>query len=436
MNHDFITAVSRMTTPKDVADAIETTYPNLGYTRSLTYWALGPDRAEFDWPDFTPTDRLFVDAICAHKAFRAGQRRVSAIIDVGREFDPVGRNDLIDNWSAAKLLCYLVASQTVPRHRCAAVVGMRDEGVTALDWVAHYRAIGVERIFVYTNSNSDGTDVILERLALNDQIVLIRNDMAPDVYPQFKIYEHFLTMLPEARNFEWCCFFDSDELFVPGSGQDRGLIGLLEQAAAAVPDAGAIWYPWRWMVSDNCFSRAPKPLATRFQHGYKHSLVKSIAKLTDIISLKPLHSPYLRTDRVPIDAKFARRSIGELFEVKDWPEDTGRLHHYWCKSFEEFYLKKRRGDSIEVDDNAYKRDLETFFAWNGQASAMPDCRMPALLSEAIEVERKRLCALPGIAAAVAASDAAFRRLVATDGSGKPLRLVYEEMRIAAGASAA
>ena len=38
------------------------------------------------------------------------------------------------------------------------VACMRDEALFVVEWVAHHLAVGFDRIIVYTNACSDGTD--------------------------------------------------------------------------------------------------------------------------------------------------------------------------------------------------------------------------------------------------------------------------------------
>lgn len=65
---------------------------------------------------------------------------------------------LAGNWSAEQSaeLEQLVA--ITPTKKAAVVVAMRDDGVSILEWIAHYRALGFEGIFIYSNDNNDGSD--------------------------------------------------------------------------------------------------------------------------------------------------------------------------------------------------------------------------------------------------------------------------------------
>ena len=48
--------------------------------------------------------------------------------------------------------------------RVTAVTAMKNEGAFIVDWIAHHRAVGVDRFLVYTNDCEDGTDRLLDRL--------------------------------------------------------------------------------------------------------------------------------------------------------------------------------------------------------------------------------------------------------------------------------
>ncbi len=52
---------------------------------------------------------------------------------------------------------------------------MKDEAPYLLEWLAHYRAIGVTDFLIYTNDCSDGTDLLLDRLQANGVVHHERN---------------------------------------------------------------------------------------------------------------------------------------------------------------------------------------------------------------------------------------------------------------------
>jgi hypothetical protein len=112
-----------------------------------------------------------------------------------------------------------------------------------------------------------------------------------------------------------------------------------------------------------------------------------------------LHFPELKAPGYFVDACLKKCSVmvtpGEENRRPEY--DGGQLNHYWVKSFEEYYLKKRRGDNLKLQSSAYHRDFETFFSWNGQETADTYNPTPSRLVAMIETEVARLLAMPSIA---------------------------------------
>ncbi len=91
---------------------------------------------------------------------------------------------------------------------------MRNEGIYLVEWIAHCRAIGFERIFLYTNDNTDGSSGLLQLLHRQGVIRLIENRFVPGLHPQIKAFEHSLHFLHELRDYEWVAYLDADEFLI------------------------------------------------------------------------------------------------------------------------------------------------------------------------------------------------------------------------------
>ena len=50
--------------------------------------------------------------------------------------------------------------------RATALRGVKNEGAFLVEWLAHHRACGFSDFLVYSNDCSDGTDLMLDRLAV------------------------------------------------------------------------------------------------------------------------------------------------------------------------------------------------------------------------------------------------------------------------------
>src|SRR4051812_34313256 len=98
----------------------------------------------------------------------------------------------------------------------AVVAIMKDEGRYLLEWIAHYRSIGVTDIIVYDNESSDEGRELLEKLATAHVIKLHHWLVDNGISPQISAYLDALQVYK--GEFEFLAFFDADEFLVQKSG--------------------------------------------------------------------------------------------------------------------------------------------------------------------------------------------------------------------------
>ena len=144
-------------------------------------------------------------------------------------------------------LNHLALSTIEPKSDIAIVTTVRDDGPFLLDWIAHYRAIGIQKFFVFSNDNCDNSDELLSRLNDHGIIVYIRNEMAPTTHPQRKVYQYSVEFLPQLRSYEWSFFLDTDEYFVP-STRFANIQEIIRACDARYGNdkPSAICFHWRW----------------------------------------------------------------------------------------------------------------------------------------------------------------------------------------------
>ena len=68
--------------------------------------------------------------------------------------------------------------------RVSLVSCMKDEGMFVVEWVAHHIGLGFDKITVFTNNCSDGTDHLLARLQTLGYVRHIDHAPAEGVSPQ------------------------------------------------------------------------------------------------------------------------------------------------------------------------------------------------------------------------------------------------------------
>ncbi len=350
--------------------------------------------------------------------------------------DALVETEPLAGWGPVAILVHVALGLVRPRRKAAVVVTLRDDGVSALEWIAHARAIGFEGIFIYTNDNADGSDPLLHALAEQGVITLIENETAGRVSPQRKAFAHSLHFLPELRDFEWVFYADSDEFLVPAAAFGRsvpGMLAALEQRYAGhLPSA--VCFHWRWFVSAYAMARTEGILLQRFQHAKPAPpLVKSMVRLCDVVSMRVLHFPEVLPGGYFVDAALdmieASRGPDKagVWEYRNDAYRGGELRHYWCKSFEEFLVKKRRGDQLRMpaEHNDYRREMHLFFEWNAPEDAASLAPPPAELVQRLLQDLAWLRSLDGIPALEQATQDGFRHLVQDALAGQDLPAAYD-----------
>ena len=321
-------------------------------------------------------------------------RRVSLTT---KEEDFIAEDFANEKWSLFKIVNFAILLTIAPRKTAALVCSVRNEGLGILEWIAHHRALGFDDIFIYTNSNTDGSTELLRCLADHQVIYLIENEVGDAVAPQRKSYEHSLHLLPKLRDYKWVSYLDADEFLISRCEPDLSLRSLLREIEARpypVPDA--VLFNWKWFGSENAFAKTDGYLWERFQYSVHNRHVKTLARTNSILSMRSLHVPVL------FPGSSASNSLlqplpGAAVEI-DPHYGIGQVNHYWNKSFEEFALKKFRGRGA-VGALGEQRSFESFFVWgnNGQRGNY-DPPLERVLAR-VRLEYDDLLALDGVSAA-------------------------------------
>jgi hypothetical protein len=334
------------------------------------------------------------------------------------------------NWGVARALNHLLLNQIRPTRRSAVVGTMRDDGLYLLEWVAHYLALGFEGIFIYTNDNADGSELLLRRLADHRVITLIESETAGTVRPEVKAFEHALHLLHDLRDYAWVLFVDSDEFFQPGDAYRFSIANVLDDIAERFGDQppAAILYEWLWYNSGMAFGRTPGLLAERFQYASPHWLTKPLVCLRETQSMRRQHVPDFRAGGFVVDSSLSRIDVARVWERRPPQYTGGRINHFWPKSFEEFSLKKARGDALPLADDEYRRDFRLFFEWNGPET--PETYHAVDRSFVTEVKRtiQHLRMLDGVAAFEANVNDRFRRLLGRYDTDGGLHQIYRRLK--------
>ena len=305
----------------------------------------------------------------------------------------------------------------VPRRNLALLATARDEGLYLLEWIAHHRRIGVEQFFIYTNDLTDGSDVLLRRLAEAGEIVWIDNsgDSPARINMQDKAYYHALTVVPELLDYRWCLVVDLDEMVLPGPHVDYRLPPLLD--AREQEGADAVAMSWRVFNSSGHLTWTPGLSSERFVETERHPLIKSVFR-TGLFSGSAAHHPVsIQRQTIPfltIDGEAHREGDLETHDINFATRATVNavVCHYHVRSLEEYVWKFARGENdgngvLTTKHFRYNNPgiFELFtsrFDAGGPKPALP-------IAEDIRRGMRRLLRLPGVSDAQRNIEAQFAR---------------------------
>lgn len=348
----------------------------------------------------------------------------SAPAPVGTELDGLAEAIPMSEWSLARRVALTVLRNIEPRHRLAVLSMASNEAPFLAEWIAHHLAIGVEKIFIYTNDNSDGTDEVLRWFAANAPVVPIPVTVARGVNVQQKNYNHALFLLPELRLYEWVAVLDVDEFLLPDARYGHHMPTMLD---AAPEDAQTLIFPWHWRAWPRDFARTPGLLAERFSHAGPADHVKCVTRLNHVTSLMPVHYPEYDSDVTIYDSTFTPIVRTEGWSRQNQSGAGGWIEHFWGKSFEEFLIKQNRGEMLAAADTAFQRSTESFFNWTPGVTAANLSPWPEAMLRATKAKLAQFAARPGFAELQAMVEARYAAYAERARTHVGVREVYNNM---------
>lgn len=318
-------------------------------------------------------------------------------------------------------LCSSLARRSVaPRKIVAVLATARNEGPYLLEWIAHYRSIGVEHFFIYSNDNTDGSEALLNALAQAGVITWISNPVPPGRVAQFQAYGHAFGVLPQILDYRWTLVVDLDELLFFDQSRFASLPDYLAWQEGRPVDA--IAFNWVVFGSSGEARWRDAPMVERFGHRmpYTDHHVKVAVR-----SGLPMHAHPHRAVFDPRQAVVIRGAAGDVHlhtgdpSLSAQPEEsTVWVNHYFFKSAEEFIWKvsRNRGDQ-PVRARATEMDLdlqfaEMFLQQHTSAAMLPDTRL-LTNADARNYEIGKLLSLPNVFQAIQATKFIFGEQIAT-----------------------
>ncbi|UQZ89794.1 hypothetical protein C4J81_11475 [Deltaproteobacteria bacterium Smac51] len=227
----------------------------------------------------------------------------------------------------------------------------KNEGPYFKEWLEFHRLAGVDKFYIYDNESSDNTREILEPYI---QAGIVEYTFWPGQRQQIFAYTDCLKK--HKYDTRWLAFIDMDEFMVPV--ETRSLREVLE---ALPPDASQLLAGWMVYGSDGHETR-PDGLVTQ---NYKRRMPDGLPQMVKaIIKPRMFFRVSIHFNKSVIRGKTVDANGTEIILPSDrlpppmrLPQDKIRINHYHCKSWEEYQLRRARGDAAEGSGHKYTRKL-------------------------------------------------------------------------------
>ncbi|WP_158682570.1 glycosyltransferase family 2 protein [Pseudomonas alloputida] len=223
------------------------------------------------------------------------------------------------------------------KYRVAVCAICRNERNYIEEWVAFYKSLGFEGVFIYDNVSDDGTSELLASLHAVKELTRVHWPRKEGIPPQRDAYGHFLECY--AQDYDYVLICDLDEFLVIDDGSVQSLIAEAEHVS---PNVGAIAFPWLIFGSGGqltetnelvierftkCDAKVARTVKTLFASKNTYNMRTHICDLLGGIYLDNALRTAEWDQRMPI-------------KLKSPVAGKARIHHYYTKSKEE-WLRRR-----------------------------------------------------------------------------------------------
>jgi Glycosyltransferase family 92 len=246
--------------------------------------------------------------------------------------------------------------QAPPKPTTALCAILRNEIRGVVEWLAHYKALGVNDFLIYDNESDDGTAELLRALAEAGELTLIHWPHSVGERPQRLAYAD----ARKRATADWLAFFDADEFLL--LRQDADLGSFLQRFDDSI---SAVAISWVVFGSGGQQAWRPAPVTLRFVDALPpdaepNRQIKAIGRRTRLVGtgihrVEPAFGRYVTPSGQ--DAEF----VG-LTSVRQPDVAVAALHHYAVKSQQEFEEKRRRGHANSQNPGMKRERLDRALA--------------------------------------------------------------------------
>ncbi len=230
------------------------------------------------------------------------------------------------------------------------ISAMKNEGPYILEWVAHHRVLGFDKIVVYTNDCSDGTNRILRRLQELGLVEFHQNRVGAGGIHRSALRQ--ARRLPVVKTAKWIYVCDADEFLNIHVGRHK-----VDDLINATKNIDVISIPWKIFSNNGRHVLRNKLVTEQFidgeldheQGGANRRFVKSIFRQSDCYSRYGLHNPHPKPDcQVSVFRSVPGGPVKQHAPFSNhvtppFGLEIAQINHYAVRSTQAYLIKRSRG---------------------------------------------------------------------------------------------
>jgi hypothetical protein len=140
-----------------------------------------------------------------------------------------------------------------------------------------------------------------------------------------------------------------------------------------------------------------------------------------------IHVPTLPDGTNLVDSSLRPLSEEAVWGPEPKSNGGGAIAHFWGKSFEEFAIKKKRGELLSLDCEAFSRDFRQYFEWTAILTAENFHPAPDVLLGRVRLHLEELRSLPDVKQAVKRIESTSRFRAKQLERDMKLKSIYKKM---------
>lgn len=234
--------------------------------------------------------------------------------------------------------------QKVGKQYLSVVCIIKNEARYISEWIAYYKMMGVDHIYLFNNGSTDNIEEVLKKYVQSGYVTLLKFNGANAQLPLYR-----LTLRALRKTSRWIAYIDADEFVLPREGTLREYMQTQEKH----PGIGINWIVYgtgghverpEGLVTENYL------LTFEDRNNLLNLRIKAIVNPKEVYDMASPHFCVLKNGKFVVDEDGEEITAKWMYVSGSGPAFTGenktkkiRINHYWTKSEQDLREKSNRG---------------------------------------------------------------------------------------------